>query len=172
MIQLDKQSAHRLLQMVESGLVSYRYTMPWADDIIIEQDEPPAWVCELSTARYQGKISGVLREYIFSEPIKAIDTKTANRYYVGCLFLRYSRGEISWATCLEEIGKFADGTEVGKPCEFFFGMLNDLEDAEYDHQVEEAQVQEILAEYNVVIDTVKAEYEPFLHCFRKQRQKR
>ena len=65
-----KHDCFYILEMVESNLIDFSYTQPWAEKYILSVDEAPLRLCDLSMKAYQGDIATVLREFIFDEPFE------------------------------------------------------------------------------------------------------
>ena len=158
---LTNQLAHRLSAMVESGLLTWREYIPWADSIITEHSEPPIWIIDLSTQKHRDTAAATLRRHALFEPLGSLHTPAWVDEYVAGLFLRHERGEISWATFLQEAGRMADNTQSGREpeCEYFFLMLNALGEADYAKPLEATQVADVSTIYRDVIDSVRCTYQ-------------
>lgn len=101
----------------------------FCDDIIMEMDNPPYWILELSSVKYIPDAVTILNNYAFSEPFEEL-SMDLDDFYIGSLYIRYERREISWATFLEKAGNYADNYQwCKKDCEYFYYMLNDYEDS-------------------------------------------
>ena len=87
--------------------------------------------------------------------------------YVACLFLRFERGEIAWATFLNASGVFTDRQNGHRDCGYFYDRLNALEGKEYSPDVEQHQRREIEQEYAKAIAATREIYEIFLEYFRR-----
>lgn len=85
-----------------------------------------------------------------------------DRFHFACLYLRYQRRELSWATFLDLAGRFADQADSEIPCEFFFEMLNALEDAEFSSALEESQKKLVLNELGDAVEEVTTAIGPLL----------
>lgn len=172
-IQPDKQQARRILEMLEAGLVTYRHLQPWAVGLIESLDRPPSWICELASLTYTGDLNRCLREFVFSEPIEEFDEHRLCDYSVAGLVLMYERRALSWASALRRAGEVSDGRDRGcEPCEYYYRLLNELEDSEFDRIVERQQVAEVKGRVAAQFDTVVADFEPFILAFREARRKR
>src|SRR6267142_3079817 len=133
----SKSFAHELALAVDAGCLTYRDYIPWADSLIARFDRPPVWVCELSTIKYRPDALRVIRNFAASEPFEKFDTSIEE--YLGFLWIRYERGELSWATYLKEAGEYADRSNTDIDCEYFYSMLNELEEAEFSASLEDSQ---------------------------------
>lgn len=164
----DKQAAHRILTMLRARLVSSRHLSPWAATQIEALAAPPAWLCELVSLTYVGDVDKCLAEFVHGPPFEEFDLDSSCDYHVACLFVRYEQGAISWATFLDESGRFVDGPQAGSAdCEWYFAFLNTLEDAEYDETVTSRQVAEVRGLLGDSIARATADFGPFAAAFRK-----
>lgn len=168
-----KEHANRILQMCEVRLLGYKHLQPWACSLIESLGEAPAWLCELASLRYHGDVEKCLREYIFSPPFEQFDRNALCDYAVAGLMVRFDLRQISWGTLLDEAGSFVDCADAGaEECEWYYEMLNELEDSEYDHDVAVRQVERVRELHADAVEKVYADYEPFLQAFRKDRDRR
>ena len=127
----------------------------------------------LVALRYHGDVEKCLREYIFSPPFEQFDRNALCDYAVASLIVRFDLRQISWGTLLDEAGCFVDCADAGaEECEWYYEMLNELEDSEYDHEVAVRQVAEVRGLHAESIDKVVEDYEPFVEAFRKDRARR
>jgi len=149
--------AQLLALAIEAGCLTFREYIPWADDIIARLDHPPAWICELSTTKYRPHALRVVRDFVHSEPFEEI--KDATEDYLGFLWIRYERGEVSWATFLDEAGQYSDAANGAIECEYFYSMLNELEEAEFDPGIENRQREEVQQRLSEAIVRTRAFYE-------------
>ena len=163
-----KQQVHRLLQMREAGLVSWKHLQPWAAKQIAALETPPAWLCELLSLTFAGDIDRCLREVLIAPPFEPFDQAMLSDYSVSCLMVRYERRELAWRTVLQQSGELVDNMNCGaESCEFYFELLNELEDSECDPAVEERQVRAVRQLLPASIALVIAEFEPFARAFRE-----
>lgn len=153
--------------MVESRLIWYEHFGPWADELIMKLDVPPHWLLELSTTQYQPDAARILYSYASSPPFESDDADARIDEYVACLFLRYRRGEISWATFLHEAGQKLDAANSRRPCEDFYTLLSDLEHHEYSKELERTQSAAIECEFHGAIERVDSVYRVFVEFFRR-----
>ncbi|WP_379164470.1 hypothetical protein [Paenibacillus sp. sgz5001063] len=165
--ELNKQFARKIGIMLESNLIWYKHYFLFCDEVIEKMDRPPYWIVELATKKYIGDAVKIVNNYAFSEPFETFPDSLYN-YYLGCLFLRYERKELSWASFLKNSGDFADGTQAVKhECEYFYYMLNDYEDSEYSFELEIKQVEIIKEEFKNELQETRSLYAPFVDYFRK-----
>ncbi|MHC4177811.1 MAG: hypothetical protein ACYSWU_09905 [Planctomycetota bacterium] len=158
----SREECRYLLEMVESGLVDFSYTHPWADQIIEELDVAPPWLSDLATKRYQGDQAKALREYVFSEPFEA-GPPDLEKFHVACLWLRYERRELSWASLLRVVGDYLDGAGGDWDCETPYHYLNMHEDAYFSMDSELSTRERYLADHDLTpwIEMARQQFEPF-----------
>lgn len=162
----DKRFGRRVGIMIELRLIGYKHYYPWADEVIMAMEEPPSWILEIATIKYFPKALEVIYEFVSSPPFEPFDAESNVDEYLACLFLRYKRGEISWATFLNEAGLFTDARNGHRPCEDFYCRLNDLEDSEFAKDIEQNQRDEVELELVEALNSVQALYDGFLEHFR------
>lgn len=166
----DKRFALRLATMVDSRLIWYEHFAPWADALIMKLEAPPHWLLELSTIRDQPDATRLLRDYTDSPPFESDDTDDRNDRideYVACLFLRYRRGDLSWASFLREPGQKLDAANGRRACEEFYSLLTDLEHREYAKELERIQCAAIEREFQGAIERIDSVYRVFVEFFRR-----
>ncbi|HYV37799.1 MAG TPA: hypothetical protein VE988_19090 [Gemmataceae bacterium] len=164
---ITKRDARRLAIMVESRLINYKHYFLWADKLIMQSKDAPGWICNLATIKYCGDAVKAINTFVYSEPFEQLDQHEAVDEHVACLFLRYRRAELSWATFLEQAGALTDAANGRRFCEYFYEMLNKLEENEFSKRVEAKQVVEVEAEYQRAITAVQPVYETFSGYFRE-----
>ena len=162
----DKKFARQIAMMIEARLIWYQHYYPWADEIIVALDNPPYWILEIATVKYFPKAVEIINEFVNSDPIESFDTEYESGF-VACLFLRYERGEISWATFLTDAGCFTDSYDGEEDCSYFYNLLNLIGDSGYSKTIEEAQKVAIEEEYAIAISRVREAYNPFQQYFRQ-----
>jgi hypothetical protein len=158
----SKKECFYILEMIESSLIDYCSTQPWADKLIDGADNPPSWVCELSTTQYRGDQIKAVREHVFSEPFISEPTEM-EKFHIACLWLRYERRELSWATFLRCAGEKLDASNGDWDCETPYHYLNLFEDAYFSVESEEKTKTEYLADHNLRpwIDLAYQKFAPF-----------
>ena len=166
-MELDKRTALRIKTMVDSGLIWYRHVHPWADQIIEREEQPPAWLLDVTVQRYTPAMSGCIGAYVYSEPFQTFSGGEVDAEHLACLFIRYERGEISWATFLRAAGEFADGANGDWLCEDFYEMLTSLEDAEYSTNITAEQASRVRDRLAIALKTMEPLYREFLGYFRR-----
>ncbi|HJP95743.1 MAG TPA: hypothetical protein VJ843_00030 [Candidatus Saccharimonadales bacterium] len=162
----QKRFAQRVATMIESRLIWYKHYSLWTDELIIALDKPPTWLLDIATLTYYPEALEAIKRFVYSEPFEAFQGEKDDEY-VACLFLRHERGEIAWATFLNEAGVYSDRQNGHRDCEYFYVRLNILENKEYAREVEQEQRKEIEQEYAKAIASTKELYGIFLDYFRK-----
>ena len=157
-----KQECFYVLEMLESGLIDFSYTHRWADKIITKLDMVPAWLFDLATKKYRGDQCKAIREYVFSEPFEASPDEM-EKFHIACLWLRYERRELSWATFLRFTGEHLDAVCGDWDCETPYHYLNVYEDAYFSIGSEEQTQRGYLADHSLLpwIAMANEKFEPF-----------
>lgn len=158
----SKQECFFILEMIESRLIDYTYTQAWADKLLLSCDVPPSWLCDISMKQYKGDILTAIREFVFSEPFEQ-EPPDIERFHVACLFLRYERRELSWATFLEKTGEVLDSYNGDLDCETPYYYLNLYEDAYFSRESENETKKKYLSEHSLLpmIKFAKQKFEQF-----------
>lgn len=162
--ELNKDLANKIGLILESRLIWYKHYYLWCDEIIDQNNEPPYWIIELATVKYIPDAIRIVNEYAYSEPFEQFCR--SNDLYVACLFIKYERNEISWATFLGAVGDFSDGNNAKVDCSYFYMMLNDYEDSEFSSELEKSQKIKIYNEFSSEINEMYSYYNPFVSYFR------
>ena len=157
-----KQECFYILEMLESKLIDFSYTEPWADELISKSDIAPAWLCDISIKKYQGDQIKSIRDFIFSEPFEQ-EPVDMEKFHVACLWLRYERRELSWAIFLHEAGCYLDAANGEWDCETPFYYLNVYEDAYFTMESEEYTKTQYLKDHKLKpwIQLARDKFEPF-----------
>jgi len=158
----SKQDCHYIIVMLESFLIDYQDTQPWADKLIEDIDIPPAWLCEVSINKYQDDQINAFREYVYSEPFEE-KPDDLDKFYVACLWIRYERQDISWATFLWEIGDYLDAAQGEWDCETPYHYLNLYENASCSKEAEEETKKQYLTKQNIMpwLEVVRSKFQWF-----------
>jgi hypothetical protein len=159
----SKKDCFYILQMMETSLIDYRYTQPWADELIMAVDAPPSWLCELAVKKYRGDQIKAVREFVCAEPFEPAPGDL-EKFAVACLWLRYERRELSWATFLRMAGEVLDCASADWDCETPYHYLNVYEEAYFSSAVEETTKQQYLKDHELTpwINEAKIRFAPFL----------
>ena len=167
----SRQFARRFVTLLDTDLICYKHYFPWADAVIAELDSPPLWVIEISTIKYLPDASSAVRAFAYSEPFEEFDLVNLSDEYVACMFLRQQTGATSWATFLLDAGCHVDGSDGRKDCDYFFHMLNLLENSEYNEQVTVDQRTQVRDDFADVIRQISTVHETFMTYFRHHIQR-
>lgn len=164
-ITLNNEFACKLSTMLESKLIWYKHYQLFCDDIIEEYVRPPYWIIELAIVRYQGDAVRIVNEYLHSEPI---DYGKHSDQYIACLYIRYIRRELSWASFLYLSGQYSDSCQSAKePCEYFYELLSKFEDNDYNIDLEQIQLNEIYDTFKKEIEEMNSLYQIFKEYYKE-----
>jgi len=154
----SKRFASRLMLAMEADCITYRDYVPWADGLIARLDRPPLWVCELATTVYKPDALRVVSDFVRSDPPEEFLDYRGE--FLGYLWIRYERRELSWASFLNAAGVRSDGSDgTPLPCEYFYSMLNEFEERGFSLEVEHHQRVVVSAELKQRIDDAREVYE-------------
>jgi hypothetical protein len=134
--------------MLDAGLIDYRYTQPWADALLMQIENPPAWLCDVSMLKTRGEQIRAFGTFVFGETFEP-EPPEIDKFQLACLWLRYELGEWNWTTYLKEAGAYLDSVNGDWPCEIPYHYLNLHEDAGYSKASEEETKQKYLEEQNL-----------------------
>ena len=159
----SKQDCFYILQMMETSLIDFSYTQPWADELIMAVDSPPSWLCDVATKKYRGDQIKAVREFVCSEPFEAAPSDL-EKFAVACLWLRYERRELSWAAFLRMAGELLDSAGADWDCETPYHYLNVYEDAYFTPASEERTKHDYLKDHDLRpwINEARERFAPFL----------
>ena len=159
----SKQDCSFLLKMLETSLIDYSYTQPWADELIMAVDSPPAWLCDLAAKKYRGDQIKAVQDFVYSPPFEEAPPDL-EKFAVACLWVRYERRELSWATFLRMTGELLDCADADWDCETPYHYLNVYEDAYFSAAAEERTKHDYLRDHDLRpwIKEAKARFAPFL----------
>jgi hypothetical protein len=151
-----------ILEMLDAELLDSRFTHPWAEQLIARLDSVPPWLGDLATQVNRRHQAEAIRQYLCSEPFEA-GPDGLEKFHVACLFLRYERRELSWATFLRLAGEHLDAVNGEWDCETPYRWLNVYEDADFSEGAEARTREEYLAEQDLRpwIALAREKFEPF-----------
>lgn len=161
----SRQFARRFMTLLDTHLINYKHYFPWADAVIAELDSPPVWVIEISTIKYLPDASSAVSAFVYSEPFEEFDLLNLSDEHVACMFLLQQIGATSWATFLWDAGCHVDGSDGRKDCDYFFHMLNLLENSEYNEEIMIDQRKQVQNDFSDVIHGISTVYETFMTYF-------
>jgi hypothetical protein len=135
--------------------------------LIATLDAPTQWIREIATIKYYPDAVAAVNRFVCAEPFESFDGEQCDDEYVACLFLRNESGATSWATFLSDTGSYADANGGRHCCEYFYEMLNVLEDSEYAVEVQERQRAEVASEFSSALSVIPPIYKMFMDYFRE-----
>ncbi len=164
----SKQDGFYILEMMETSLIDCYYTQPWADELIAAVESPPSWLCDLATKKYRGAQIKAVREFVRAEPLESAPPGL-EKFAVACLWLRYERRELSWATFLRLAGELLDSVGADWQCETPYHYLNVYEDAYFSPASEECTKRDYLQDHDLTlwIEEAETRFAPFLKRRRR-----
>jgi hypothetical protein len=159
----SKQDCFYILEMLKTSLINYNYTQRWADELVMAAGPPPVWLCELAIKKYQGDQIKAVQEFVCSEPFEAAPAEM-QKFAVACLWLRYERRELSWATFLQKAGDILDPANTDWECETPYHYLNVYEDSYFTPAAEKRTKHDYLKNHDLMpwIEEARARFAPFL----------
>jgi len=163
----SKRFALRIATMIDSRLIWYKHYYRWADQLIATLDSPPSWVIEIATIKYYPDAVAAVNRFVYAEPFESFDGLQCSDEYVACLYLRNESGAISWATFLNDAGAYSDAYDGRRCCEYFYEMLNTLEDHEHALSVQKHQRTDVASEFSSEISLIRPLYRMFMDHFRE-----
>lgn len=158
----SKHECFYVLEMLETRLLDFTYTQPWANEIIKELETIPDWIFRISTNTALSEQSKALREYVFSEPFESAPAEI-EKFHIACYWHRHLRREISWATFLNLVGRYLDTAGIEWDCETPYYYLNITEDAYFSIESEKETKNAYFQDHNLQswVSFVAEKYEPF-----------
>ncbi|TCI04917.1 hypothetical protein EZV61_02825 [Corallincola luteus] len=166
---ISKRDAVTIVTMLETGLICYKHYMCWADERIMVEDDPDLWLIELAATKHTQTAINHLNSYAYSEPFEQFNSKSCSDDFVASQWVRYKRKEITWATFLRECGDYTDGNYAREDCEYFYLMLNEIEDTDFSEKVENKQSRMVCTRFDDVIQIITQKYNEFLPYLNKYR---
>jgi len=163
----SKRFALRIARMIDSRLIWYKHYYGWADQLIATLDEPPTWILEIATIKYYPDAVAAVNRFVYAEPFERFDGEECDDEYIACLYLRNESGATSWATFLNDAGAYTDARGGRRCCEYFYEMLNTLEDNEFALAIQEQQRAEVGSEFMSAIQMLRPIYQMFMGYFRE-----
>lgn len=161
---LSNEFAAKLAVMLEASLLYYKHYELWCDDIIENMQNPPDWILSLTTTKYLPDARNIVYRYAFSSSIPDF---CYTDFYLACLYVKYKKKQISWGTFLFSAGQYSDGNSCFAECEYFYGMLTELEEHEFSVKVETKQSNQVSPMIAQYIAEVERLYAYFMIYFRR-----
>jgi hypothetical protein len=112
---------------IESGFAQPGDWVAWADRQIGRLDEPPGWVLDLALAHSAKDALSVLWPVCSRVPPVLWDRLDLTGLFLGCLFLRFERGDLTMRDLLLQAGMKADSSNFRIECETFFLLVNEID---------------------------------------------
>ncbi len=165
---ISKNEAAVIRTMLDAGLISYKHYMTWVDEIIMSNDEPDLWILELAATKNTQAAIKIITTYLNTEPFESVG-QSYKVSFIACLWVKYKRREISWATFLFESGNEVDANSERVDCEYFYGMHHDLEDSKYSEVTENKQSAEVFKLFRSDIEESVSIYDEFAPYYSKFR---
>ncbi|MDK1286272.1 hypothetical protein [Pseudoalteromonas umbrosa] len=164
---ITKREAVSFVTLLDTELVCYKHYICWADEIILSENKPPFWILDLAVTRSKEAAIDCLNTYAYSEPFERFDAEKCNDEFVAAQWLRYEMNKISWAEFLLECGDYTDGNYAREDCEYFYYMLNDIENSKYPKRLEKKQSSQVLKRFSDIIHEINDKYHEFLPYLEK-----
>lgn len=161
---ISKNFAAKMAVMLDASLIHYKHYELWCDEIIESMKQPPEWILALTDTKYLPDARNIVSSYAFAD--SAPDFCYAD-FYLACLYMKYRKKHISWATFLLSAGEYSDGNDCCVECEFFYSLLTQLEENEFSVFVEQKQVNRVSEKLMNLIEEAGSLYEYFLTYFRQ-----
>lgn len=101
----------------------------WADAAIERCDGPEDWLIDVSLSPNLATLERSLAGRLQRERLSIGVDETMDDATLGYFWLRYERGELNLAECLELSANVADSGSARTECEAIFTLLNNLDQA-------------------------------------------
>lgn len=164
--ELNNEFAVKMSVMLRTSLINYKYYETWCEEFIEHDDDPPQWILELAWTKYQPEAVKIVESYAFAVSTD-FECMNLHDFYLACLFEKYRKRQIAWADFLLAAGRYSDGNECFRDCEYFYAFLNELEDREYSRKTEQEQAEQIGKELEVLIKECDGLYQYFIEYFQQ-----
>jgi len=114
---------------IESGFAQPDEWVAWADRQIVRLDEPPVWILDLSLVHSANQALEVLARTTDKVAPNLWDQLDWNGVYLGFLYLRFERGDLTLWELLIQAGEKADCAQFRIDCEEFYLLANEMRGA-------------------------------------------
>lgn len=117
---------------LDSEYMSIADVERWADQHILALDDPPLWLIDLSLTSCR-KTALIFLWKGWEQQMEAcrecvdVFEYDFGKLYLGFLYLRYVRNDLSLAELLKMAGRKSDAMDCGVGCETFYMMLNEID---------------------------------------------
>jgi hypothetical protein len=120
-----------LAAALDSEYIGLTDVVAWADRQVLRLESPPSWLLDLSLARTKEDACGLLL-LAWDRHRESVGTtrpgyEEHDNLYLGFLYLRFERDDLSMAELLNLAGQYADASGSDVPCESFYLLLNEID---------------------------------------------
>jgi hypothetical protein len=120
-----------LATALDSGYFILSDLVAWADQQVIGLKSPPPWLLDLCLAKAKSDAISLLL-VTWDRHMEAAGTtrpgyQSHDDLYLGFLYLRFERGDLSMAALLKFAGQYSDSRGCEIPCENFYLLLNEID---------------------------------------------
>jgi hypothetical protein len=119
-----------LAAALDSGYVPYTELIDWAQRQVLEIEAPSNWLLDLCVSKSQEDAIGLLLLESDRQADKLGHEQdhrgSHDDLYLGFLYLRFERGDLSLPELLLHAGKYADSSGCDIDCETFYLMFNEI----------------------------------------------
>ncbi|MBE7463481.1 MAG: hypothetical protein HS116_08255 [Planctomycetes bacterium] len=152
-----------ILKMLESRLIDYRFTEPWADALIATVEVPPPWLCDLASRTHLDDLVNAVQYHLTYWTNVNGGSRKLGDFYIGCLFQRHKRGDFDWKFFIREAAQYAEGNWVTWHFEWYYQILQRLEKSNREKALEESQRLKFEADgvMGPAIALAEEQYRPF-----------
>jgi hypothetical protein len=112
---------------IEAGYAMPQDWIPWEDKKLLDINEPPIWIIELSVAKSKGEALAALSPAFRTIPDTSYEHLNRTSLYLGFLYLAYERSDLSLIDLLTTSGKAADNANVAIDCSAFYSLASQVE---------------------------------------------
>ena len=120
-----------LAAALESEYIGFSDLVAWADRKVDRLESPPSWLIDLCLAGTKEDARTLLLvtrdRQLESAGTSRPDDERHDDLYLGFLYLRFERGDLSMAELLTLAGRYSDCSRCEIPCEVFYLMLNETD---------------------------------------------
>jgi hypothetical protein len=103
----------------------------WADRQVLRLEPSPSWLLDLCLARTKDDALSLLLvawdRHMESAGTIRPGSEKHDDLFLGFLYLRFERGDLSMAELLNIAGRYSDGSGCELPCEAFYILLNEID---------------------------------------------
>jgi hypothetical protein len=115
----------------DSEYLSLSDLVAWVDQQVLRLESPPSWLLDVCIAKTQEEALDPMllawNRHIESAGHNGPDDVSRHRLYLGFLYLRYERGDLTMTELLRLAGRYSDGSDCGIDCEALYLLLNEID---------------------------------------------